>query len=75
MLARKWPHSRLSRCSTIEHYGPSHCEAAGRALPALLGKAGQVISFKNGMRKNDGPPIECFAGDPRHFLHERELGK
>lgn len=48
MLARKQPRSRLSRCSTIEHYGLSRCEPVGGALPALLGKAGQVISFKNG---------------------------
>lgn len=48
MLARKQPRSRLSRCSTIEHYGLSHCESVGGALPALPSKARQGISFKNG---------------------------
>ena len=48
MLARKWPHSGLSRCSIIEHYRSPHREVVGRASPALPSKARQVISFKNG---------------------------
>lgn len=48
MLTRKWPRSGLFECSIVEHYRPPHCEAVGRASPALPSKARQVISSKNG---------------------------